>query len=184
LYILIGIVLGSLVGFSILDFHSEGGLWTADIINSLSSGDKKSGLDVHTNAPGFSLYSLDGDRINLSDFTGTPVIIIFWATWCEPCQSEMRTLQEKLDYHQPGLFVLAVNAGEYKKEVSKYYLENELNFPALLDPTLSVLNLYQIRAYPTSYFVDSQGIIKGIHIGVMSEKQLNKYLREIGVVNG
>jgi thiol-disulfide isomerase/thioredoxin len=179
----IGILIGGLVGFSHFA-HTDDGFKLADILNIKNNMTDTSGLDIHSSAHEFSLYTPDGDRISLSEAIGTPVIINFWATWCAPCLIEMPILQELYDTYRPYIYIMAVNAGESKTTVSKFIIENDLTFPILLDPTGSVLNDYQIRAYPTTYFIDRQGGIQEIHVGVLSEKLLDKYLRKIGVFDG
>jgi peroxiredoxin len=155
------------------------------ITNFAGEQDKNSpGLKLHSNSPEFSLYSLEGDHIKLSDDAGIPVIINFWATWCGPCVIEMPLLQERYDHFKPNLAVLAVNAGESKESVRKFITENNLTFPVLIDPTRSVQKLYQVRAYPTTYFIDGDGTIQAVHIGVLSQDELDKYLSEIGVIDG
>jgi thiol-disulfide isomerase/thioredoxin len=179
----IGILMGGLVGFSYIA-HTDDGFKLADILNIKSNMNDSYGHDNYSSAREFSLYTPDGDRISLSDAIGTPVIINFWATWCTPCLIEMPILQEVYDTYRPDIYIVAVNAGESKTTVSKFIKENDLTFPILLDPTRSVLIDYQIRAYPTTYFVDRQGGIQEIHVGVLSKKLLDKYLRKIGVIDG
>ncbi len=66
-------------------------------------------------APGFSGNTLDGRQIHLSDLKGSIVALSFWASWCEPCKTELPVLQDAAQtYSKAGLKVLAVNAGEEK----------------------------------------------------------------------
>lgn len=172
IYILIGIILGSVLGFFILNAYLD------------NSGNGLSGLEIHSSSPDFSLYSLSGDRISLNDLDGTPVVINFWATWCLPCKIEMPIIQERYDSFKPDLVVLALDAGESKESVEKFVRDNNITFPALLDLTKAIQKLYLIRAYPTTYFIDKNGIIQAAHIGILSEDQLDKYLKMIGVSDG
>jgi thiol-disulfide isomerase/thioredoxin len=131
-------------------------------------------------APDFDLESLSGERLRLQDLSGKPVVINFWATWCIPCEAEMPLLQESYE-RNPGLEVLAVNFAEPSTDVQAFVDKHGLTFDILLDPRAIVQTLYRVRGYPTTYFVDGEGVIQGVHIGVLSQRQLNGYLEQIGV---
>lgn len=135
---------------------------------------------VGSAAPDFDLESLSGERLRLQDLSGKPVVINFWATWCIPCEAEMPLLQESYE-RNPGLEVLAVNFAEPSTDVQAFVDKHGLTFDILLDPRAIVQTLYRVRGYPTTYFVDGEGVIQGVHIGVLSQRQLNGYLEQIGV---
>lgn len=135
---------------------------------------------VGSPAPDFELENLAGERMRLSDFQGKPVIVNFWATWCAPCRLEMPAIQERFDREQPDLAVLAVNFDEPAADVRSFVDELGLTFPVLLDPGAEVQRLYRIRGYPTTYFVDRNGLLSVQHIGFMTETQLDQYLATIG----
>jgi thiol-disulfide isomerase/thioredoxin len=130
----------------------------------------------------FNLENLKGENVALSDFLGKPVMVNFWATWCPPCRKEMPIIQEFAAANQGELIVLAVNAGEDKATVQNF-VENQsfpnLNF--LLDPTNSVAVLYGVPGYPTSLFIDAEGLLRTGHIGELDETLLINYLTMIGV---
>ncbi|MDA1330495.1 MAG: TlpA disulfide reductase family protein [Chloroflexi bacterium] len=132
-------------------------------------------------APNFELEKPDGQFIALDEFRGEVVLLNFWATWCGPCRLEMPAIQQR--YEQADFQVLAVNFDETADQVRAFMEELELTFPALLDPGGEIQRLYEVRGYPTSVFVDEKGIIQIIHIGLLSEDQLDGYLVEMGVLN-
>jgi cytochrome c biogenesis protein CcmG/thiol:disulfide interchange protein DsbE len=80
-----------------------------------------------------------------------------------------------------GLVVLAVNFDESSEAVTAYGAELGLMFPLLLDPGGEIQKRYRNRSYPTSFFVDAEGIIRAHHIGVMTEGQLDENLTKIGI---
>lgn len=132
-------------------------------------------------APDFQLEALDGSRVKLSDLRGHPVLINFWATWCGPCQLEMPLIEQYYQKYQPDLIVLAVDNDEPKSDVQAFATNHNLTFPVLLDPGAKVEDLYQVRAFPTSFFVDKSGTILYQYIGSLNESQLVQYLAKIGV---
>jgi len=140
--------------------------------------------EVNSPAPDFNLQSVAGKTIKLSDLRRQPVLINFWATWCAPCRIEMPALQDRFEkYSEEGLAILAVDFNEPAEAVLAFGAEFGLTFDLLLDPGGKIQDLYRIRGYPTSFFIDRQGVIKVVHIGVMTEGQLDGYLAEVGLEN-
>jgi len=84
-------------------------------------------------------------------------------------------------YNDGGFAVLAVDFNEPAQQVQTFVDELGLSFPILLDPGGSVQELYRVRAYPTSFFVDAAGVIQIMHIGEMSADTLEAYLIQMGV---
>ena len=153
--------------------------------SSLNQFSSLLGLDgrpaVGKPAPGFSLVSLTNEKITLESFAGHPVLINFWATWCTPCRLEMPLLQKYYQRFAPDLVILAVNMQEPETDVHVFANELGLDFTILLDSEASVGELYLVQGLPTTYFIDRKGKISAIHIGMLSQKQLDGYLLKIGV---
>jgi peroxiredoxin len=192
-YILIGLLLGGGVGFLIFwGFPKQGQSETVptgidsdaimpDEIISVSDGQASFGLQVGSPAPDFVLEDATGEEYRLSDLRGNIVLLNFWATWCGPCLVEMPLLETEYQvYKDEGFIILAVNDGESAERVANFGEENGLNFPLLLDPSGVVQRLYEIRGYPSSVFVDEEGRVKFIHIGLIQKNQLATYMQEIG----
>lgn len=147
----------------------------------VSGGNAAFGVQVGASAPDFVLSDLDGQEFRLSDLRGNVVLLNFWATWCGPCAVEMPLLESDYqEYRDQGFIVLAVNDGESAALVEEFGLEHGLSFPLLLDPGRVVQRLYQVRGYPSSIFVDQQGQIRFVHIGLIQENQLASYMEELG----
>jgi peroxiredoxin len=132
-------------------------------------------------APDFELFTLSGERIRLSNLQGKSVLLNFWATWCGPCRLEMPSIQKRYEQYAPDLAVLAINFDEPQEIVQQFVSELGLTFDILLDPGGEIQQLYRVMGYPTSYFVDAQGIVRIHHVGYMSETQLDEYLTAMGV---
>ena len=132
-------------------------------------------------APEFSLTNTAGEDISLSEHRGQVVLINFWATWCPPCLQEMPGIDARHEQHQGDLVVMAVNNDESEAQVTAYKDELSLSFEPLLDPGGKTVMLYQVRAFPTSVFVNQHGIIQFVHIGLMTESQLDDYLAQLGL---
>jgi thiol-disulfide isomerase/thioredoxin len=137
--------------------------------------------EVNSPAPDFSLQTLSGDTVTLSDYAGRVVLINYWATWCIPCRAEMPLLQKYADQYPDKLVVLAVNNGEREVDVEAFIREQDLTLPVLLDPDAAVSDLYRVRGFPTTMFIDRDGKIRYQHIGILSEDRLVAYLSELGI---
>ena len=132
--------------------------------------------------PEFSLFNLNGEEVSLSNFSGLPVVINFWATWCAPCRVEMPAIQSRYEkFKDHGLVVLAVDFDEPSDIVSDFRDEFGLTFEILLDPGAEVQQLYRNRAYPTTFFIDPNGVIQVQHFGPMTEDQMDDNLAKIGL---
>jgi peroxiredoxin len=123
----------------------------------------------------FELDRLDSGHVELEGLRGRPVIINFWASWCAPCRAEMPDLISAWRQHSGhGLQVLAVNLTdqERRKDVTRFVAELEMPFPVLLDTRGKVRELYALISLPTTVFVDSTGIVRGVHSGPLTRNAL------------
>ena len=170
----------------------------------LLSCDKKSSNEKYSNsvqknrppnavkAPDFTLVSLEGDRITLSDLRGSVILLNFWATWCGPCIMEipdLNRLQEK--YQDKGLEVIGITLTSGSPEIISIFAEDQgMNYKILTDimgnETEIVTNMYgqatgaPITGVPTSFIIDRDGYIVKTYIGPRSERifynDLKRYL--------
>ncbi|UCC65766.1 MAG: redoxin domain-containing protein [Anaerolineae bacterium] len=117
-------------------------------------------------APDFTLHTLDGQTVRLSDLRGQAVLVNFWATWCPPCRAEMPAIQQVYDrYRDHGFTVLAVNLQERDAQVAAFADQFGLTFPILLDRSGDVFERYRVRALPSTFFIDRSGGIRNVTVG-------------------
>lgn len=152
------------------------GILTLGMIWILTSADKTGGSAAGLIpapqkgflAPDFTLETLEGETITLSDLRGRVVLVNFWATWCPPCRAEMPAFEQAFqDYEKQGFTIVAVNATaqDNLRDIATFVEEFGLSFPIALDIDGSVNEQYQIRSLPTSFFVSKEGIITEVVIG-------------------
>jgi len=134
-------------------------------------------------APDFTLISNTGQSITLSDLYGYPVILNFWASWCFPCRKEMPAIQQVYsDFENQGLIILGINTTNQDKKENAIAFSTKVGvtFPILFDENGLVNTNYQIRALPTTFFIDTNGIIQDITIGgPMSEALIRSKIKKI-----
>ena len=112
-------------------------------------------------APDFTVYDVEGNAYNLSDFRGKPVIVNFWASWCGPCKSEMPDFQEVYDLYGEKIHFLMVNmtdgAQETVESASAFIGESGYTFPIYYDTDMDAAYTYGVYSIPTTYFFDAEG---------------------------
>lgn len=124
-------------------------------------------------APDFTLQTLDGESVSLSDYRGKLVMINFWASWCPPCNSEMPDLQSYYEQHKDEDFIiLGVNYQDTPDKVQAFVEKYGVTFPILLDSDGQVANLFGVQGLPTSFFVDKQGNVLGYQPGPVTKEML------------
>jgi peroxiredoxin len=131
------------------------------------------GLEVGNVAPDFQLQTLAGETVKLSDYKGQRVMLNFWATWCPPCRAEMPDMEKF--YQKKGVAILAVNLTETEatmQDIHDFVDEFGLTFPILLDKKIEVATTYQIGPIPTSYMIDSDGIIRYKTLGALNYEMM------------
>jgi cytochrome c biogenesis protein CcmG/thiol:disulfide interchange protein DsbE len=122
-------------------------------------------------APDFTVYDMKGDTVSLADFAGKVVMVNIWATWCEPCQQEVPSIERlyKAFKDQPDFQIMAVSVdanpgkfdadgnpgGDLKAFAKKY----GLTFPIFHDPSGKIEDLYQTTGIPETFIVGRDGII-------------------------
>ncbi len=163
------IILFGLLGWTVYDTAFKGKS-SSSIDNNSSS--YVEGINKGNRAPDFKLQTLDGQTVALSDFRGKKVIVNMWATWCPPCRAEMPDMQKFYEkYKDEGVEILAVNltqAEKNKEDVARFLKDYGITFTVVLDEMGEVSEKYQAQAIPTSYLIDSKGIIREKITGPMS----------------
>jgi cytochrome c biogenesis protein CcmG, thiol:disulfide interchange protein DsbE len=134
-------------------------------------------------APDFLLKDPQGETFQLAELAGQPVLVNLWASWCPPCRAEMPAMQRVYEeYQAQGFVILAVNATDQDNlNAANAFVESlGLTFPILLDPSGEVSAAYEVRALPSSFFIDREGIIREVVVGgPMSEALLRIRVQQI-----
>ncbi|MDQ0416361.1 peroxiredoxin [Croceifilum oryzae] len=147
-------------------------------IYQMSSGGKQP--DRGDVAPNFTLTTLDGKKMSLSDLKGKGVMLNFWGTWCEPCKAEMPAMEQVYKkYQEKGFEIVAVNVGESDVAVHSFMKSYDLGFPIWLDPDKDVTRLYRVGPIPSTFFIDEKGIVARQNMGELNLAQLEAYINEI-----
>jgi thiol-disulfide isomerase/thioredoxin len=117
-------------------------------------------------APQIALPVVGGGTSNLAGERGKVVLVNFWATWCEPCKSEMPALQKLADELQGRQFSLySVDLQEDGPQVDAFQRQYNLRLYAVLDENGDVTRAYGVRALPSTFVIDQQGVLRLQRLG-------------------
>jgi peroxiredoxin len=133
-------------------------------------------------APDFTLKSLKGSNLKLSEFRGDVVMINFWASWCGPCRQEMPILNDLyLKYRDMGFTLLGVNVEENSTKAANMVRELKVVFPVLFDNENAVSKMYKVEAMPSTVIVDRDGNMRYLHRGYVpgTEDEYQRQVREL-----
>jgi peroxiredoxin len=123
---------------------------------------------------------LSGRAIRIADFAGRPLWIVFWATWCTPCQQEAGDIRDLYQAHRSDdLAVLGVDVQEPTTAVREFVRSNGLDYAIGLDATAAVKDLYGQWVLPVHFFVDGHGVIRDRYLGQMTRELMEQHLRSI-----
>ena len=114
-------------------------------------------------APDFTVYTLEGDAVKLSDYFGQPIVLNFWASWCGPCQSEMPDFAAAWAEQGEEIQFLMVNMTDGSRETldsaTEFLTEQGYPFPVLYDTASSAAEAYYVYSLPSTYFIDAEGYL-------------------------
>jgi len=130
-------------------------------------------------APDFSLRSIDGKNVKLSDYKGKILILNFFATWCPPCKKEIPDFVKFYkEYKNKGIEIVGVAVGSKEKNVKELIKKFNIKYPvAMSDGKIEKL-FGGIRFVPTTFIIDGKGNIIKKRVGMMGEGELKKIVEE------
>ena len=133
----------------------------------------------------FTLTTIDGETVQLSQYAGRPIFINFWATWCPPCVEELPVLEAfaKAQAELPdGAVVISSNNTETPEQIRAYFVENNLTVPHILfvqDTDSLLYRWFGVFQMPTTYVVSADQTIRLVKYGEFDAQGVQDYLENI-----
>jgi len=130
-------------------------------------------------APTFTLPSRSGDTVSLAQLKGKVVMLNFWASWCGPCRQEMPLLEQMHKrYSALGFTLVGVNVDANSKDAEEWLSNTPVSFPVLFDRESKVSAMYDVKAMPSTVFIDRKGNVRALHKGYKAGDE-GEYLNQI-----
>ena len=134
-------------------------------------------------AADFTVFDGEGNPRDLSDFSGSPVILNFWASWCHYCKLEMPDFEEAFAQYGDDVVFMMIDVADGKRETREsgqaYIDENGYTFPVYFDTGLEAASAYNITGLPTTVFIDADGNIAKTVSGAQTLEKLTAEIDKI-----
>ncbi len=153
-----------------------GGAWIAVSHVPATTDPTTAAPQVGFLAPDFTLTTLADEPVTLGELRGKPIVLNFWATWCPPCRAELPHFQAAHEAYGDEVIILAVDEQENARHVMDFAQQLGLTFPIPLDTDGRVGVEYRVRAYPTTFFIDAEGVIQRVVRGTTTRAVLDSTL--------
>lgn len=140
------------------------------------------GTEVGKRAPDFTVYTIDGAAVTLSQLRGKIVMVNFWAIGCGACVAEMPDIEAvyKTWAGPKELRILAINAGDHPIYIRNFIEEQKMTLPIFIDSDKTAVRDYQISRIPRTFFIDSSGMIRRVELGRFdSQEQIKEALNAL-----
>jgi len=143
-------------------------------------GEARTGLDIGDRPPPLTtdagpLVDLDEGIVDLRDYDGRPVWVVFWASWCPPCIAETPDLQRAYEASTGmGLELIAVSVQEPAETARDFATTYDLTYRIALDPTGGAFQRWEVFGLPTHYFIGRDGRIADRWFGPLSLDEMRQ----------
>lgn len=131
-------------------------------------------------APDFTLKTFDGQTIKLSELEGRPVVVNFWATWCEQCKVEANDLEMAWrDYKNQGVQFIGVDYLDQEPGNFDYLKRYDITYPNGMDIQGRIYTSYGVQGLPETFVINQQGEVVKVFIGAASREELTAEIEKV-----
>ena len=138
--------------------------------------DTKIKEDEHI-APDFSLFTPDGEKVTLSDYSGKIILLDFWATWCPPCIKSIPDLISIQNKYKGDLVVIGISMDHpslNNDNLLQFIKKHSIDYSVVVGTQKVASDYGDIQAIPTLFIIDREGRIINEHIGLVPISTLEK----------
>ena len=137
-------------------------------------------------APNFTLVLLHADSgkttLSLSNLKGKPIVLNFWASWCQPCKEELPLLEnawKQMQAQKKNIVFLGIDFQELNSDASSFLLQHGITYLAGLDTDGSIANKYGVSSLPQTIFIDRNGTVTSREPQELTTQELSRNLQSI-----
>jgi thiol-disulfide isomerase/thioredoxin len=125
---------------------------------------------------GFTLPGLHGGHVSAQWKSGHDGVLIFFASWCGPCQKEMPEVAAYLRHHNEGsIEVIGVDAKDQRGAAKNFVAKSGVAFPVAFDPNANVTaGIFNFLTLPETAFVNAKGVVTQVYFGAIPKGELAK----------
>ena len=159
---------------------------SAPAVTAQADSNKPAARVVPDVLPGFELQDRDGTLRKLAEWTGRPLVVNFWATWCPPCRREIPLLNKlRVDRKKQNLEIVGI-AVDFREDVLAYAKKEHISYPLLIgeeDGSAAVDAVGMTPAFPFTLFADSQQRIVTLKVGELHQEELDLILDRVADID-
>ncbi|HET7481426.1 MAG TPA: TlpA disulfide reductase family protein [Actinomycetota bacterium] len=155
------------------------------LVGLLGYGALRPAAEPDRDAVTFSLPRLDGDgTLSSEDLTGTPVVLNFWASWCQPCKEEMPAFERVWKRYQGRIEIVGVNVRDSEIAARRFAEKVGVTYPLVVDAQEDLANSLHVVGLPQTFFLDGDLRVTGGHagdrqLGAISEEDLTARIEDL-----
>jgi thiol-disulfide isomerase/thioredoxin len=157
------------------------------VLQPSSTQQPVAGVAIGTAAPEFTLPIYGGSgvggTVNLLALRGHPVILNFWSESCPPCRLEIPYLERMYSHNAAGgqFALLGINQADPKDDIARFGGDFNVTYPLLFDKGGTTNADYVVTAVPTTYFIDSNGIVRSVFVLPLTPQTMQQGLSSVGI---
>jgi cytochrome c biogenesis protein CcmG/thiol:disulfide interchange protein DsbE len=141
---------------------------------------RQGGPQVGDVAPDFTATTLDGKTVSLSDYAGKPVVLNFWASWCNPCREEFPLFRKELAHSDGQYVMLGVDNRDIDSDARKFAREERATWPNAVDSSNAIYRAYGAAGLPQTFFIKPDGTVAlRYYQGIPDTSEFRKGLAKI-----
>jgi cytochrome c biogenesis protein CcmG, thiol:disulfide interchange protein DsbE len=122
--------------------------------------------------PAMAVDDFTGEQVSLADYTGIPLVVNFWASWCPPCIAEMPDLEAVSQLAVGRVAFVGVNTQDTQDRAEELVEQTGVTYDLVRDPDAELFQAFGVFAMPTTFYVDATGDIVGRHSGLLTRDAL------------